>query len=43
LKFIDNEVSDAKFVTLDEFKELLKNNETFKNLQYFVDLYEKIL
>lgn len=41
-KFIDNEVSDAKFVTLNEFKKMLENNETFNNLEYFVDLYENL-
>lgn len=43
LKFIDDEVSDAKYVTIDEFKEMLKNNETFNNLQYFIELYEQML
>lgn len=43
LKFIDNEVSDAKYVTIDEFKEMLKNNETFNNLNYFIELYDQVL
>lgn len=41
LKFADDEVSDAKYVTIEEFKEMLKNNETFNNLRYFIELYEK--
>ena len=43
LKFADREVSAAKFVTIDEFKEMLKNNETFNNLKYFIDIYEKFV
>ncbi len=43
LKFADDEVSDAKYVTIEEFKEMLKNNETFNNLRYFIELYEKKL
>lgn len=42
LKFIDGEVSDAKYVSIEEFKLMLKNNETFSNLQYFVELYNKL-
>lgn len=43
LKFIDDEVSDAKFVTIDSFKNMLEHNETFNNLQYFVKLYKEIM
>ena len=43
LKFVDTEVSDAKFVSLSEFEKMLKNNETFNNLQYFIELYNDIL
>lgn len=42
IKFLDHEVSEVKFVTLDEFKNMLKNNETFNNLKYFIDLYESL-
>lgn len=43
LKFIDNEVSDAKFVSIEEFEQMLKQNETFNNLQYFIELYKDII
>jgi len=43
LKFIDNEVSDAKFVSINEFEQMLKQNETFSNLQYFIKLYNDII
>ena len=42
LKFIDSEVSDAKFVSIGEFEQMLKQNETFNNLQYFIELYKDI-
>ncbi len=43
LKFIDSEVSDAKFVSIEEFEQMLKQNETFNNLQYFLELYKNII
>ena len=43
LKFIDSEVSDAKFVSIEEFEQMLKQNETFNNLQYFIELYKDII
>lgn len=43
LKFIDSEVSDAKFVTIHDFQQILKNNETFNNLQYFIELYNDVI
>ena len=43
LKFLDSEVSDAKYVSLTEFEKMLENNETFNNLQYFVQLYREIV
>lgn len=42
LRFVDDEVSDAKFVTINEFKEMLKDNETFNNLEYFIELYKTL-
>ena len=42
LKFKDNEVMNAKFVSLDDFKNMLHSNQTFNNLSYFVDLYNNI-
>lgn len=42
LRFVDDEVSDAKFVTINEFKEMLKYNETFNNLEYFIELYKTL-
>lgn len=42
LKFQDNEVMGAKFVTIDEFKQLLHDNKTFNNLSYFIELYKNI-
>lgn len=32
----------AKFVTIDEFKQLLHDNKTFNNLSYFIELYKNI-
>lgn len=37
---IDNEeVIEAKFVTIDEFKTMLKNGEIIESLSYFIDIY----
>ena len=43
LKFIDSEVSDAKYVSLSEFEKMLENGEIFNNLKYFVQLYREIV
>ena len=42
LKFEDNEVSDAKFVTITQFESMIKNNETFNNLEYFIEIYKEL-
>lgn len=42
IKFIDGEVSDAKYVTIDEFKEMLKNNEINSWNESFIQLYENV-
>ena len=43
LKYIDREVSDAKFVNIQEFEQMINQNETFNNLQYFIELYNDII
>lgn len=42
LKFNDDEVIDAKFVSISEFKKMLKNKEIVENLMYFIEIYNKI-
>ena len=39
LKFIDGEVSDAKYVTFEEFKSMIDNGEAFKWLEWFYKEY----
>ena len=43
IKYKDGEVINAKYVTIDEFKSMLSNNETFEYLEYFCDLYKEIM
>ena len=43
IKYKDGEVVSAKYVTIDEFKSMLLNNETLEYLEYFVDLYKEII
>ena len=38
----DNEVIDAKFVTLSEFIQMLNNKEIIYSLSYFIDIYNEI-
>ena len=40
--FSDGEVVSAKYVTIDEFKEMITNKETFEYLKYFIELYNQI-
>ena len=42
IKFEDGEVINAKYVTLNEFKEMIKNKEVQEYLNYFEDLYNEI-
>lgn len=42
LNFNDNEVIDAKFVSIDEFKSMLDNNEAINWLGHFVEIYENL-
>lgn len=42
LNFSDGEVVSVKYVTIEEFKEMINNKETFEYLKYFIELYEKV-
>lgn len=42
IKLKDDEVMDAKFVSISEFKEMLENKEIIDNLSYFIDVYNEI-
>lgn len=41
LEFIDSEVSDAKYVTFEEFKNMIDKAEAFKWLEWFYEEYCK--
>ena len=41
LEFIDSEVSDAKYVTIEEFKNMIDKGEAFKWLEWFYEEYCK--
>ena len=41
IKFIDGEVINAKYVTIDEFNEMIKNGEAHSWLNYFNNIYKK--
>lgn len=42
LKFRDNEVIGAKFVSIDELLQMIERNESFNNLRYFQEIYQKL-
>lgn len=42
LSFNDGEVINAKYVTIDEFNNMIKNGETHQWVDYFNELYKKI-
>lgn len=42
IKFNDGEVADAKYVTIAEFKNMLKNNEINSWNENFIQLYENV-
>lgn len=42
LNLKNDEVIDAKFVSFDEFKKMLDNNEVVDNLSYFIDVYNNL-
>ena len=42
LIFKDNEVMNAKYVSIEEFSNMIKNNESFDWLDYFKELYKYI-
>lgn len=42
LNLKNDEVIDAKFVSFDEFKKMLDNNEVVDNLSYFIDVYNSL-
>ena len=43
LSFKDGEVINAKFVSIEEFINMINNGETFERLKYFVDLYKNLV
>ena len=43
IKFIDGEVSDAKYVTMDEFKEMLEKKKINSWNESFIQLYGKMI
>ena len=43
LIFLDGEVVDAKWVTIDEFKELIKENKIIPTIDFNTEDYEKLL
>lgn len=43
IKFIDGEVIDAKYVTIDEFKNMLENNEISIWNESFIQIYKKVI
>ena len=42
IKFNDGEVINAKYVSIDEFNNMIKNKVTHEWLEYFNELYKKI-
>lgn len=40
IKFNDGEVIDAKYVTIDELKQLIDSGEAFEWLRWFIDEYK---
>lgn len=42
IKFSNGEVIDAKYVTINEFNNMIKNGETHEWLEYFNELYKKL-
>lgn len=38
----DDEVIDAKFVSISKFKAMLENKEIVDNLSYFIDVYNEV-
>ena len=43
IKFNDGEVADAKYVTIEEFKEMLENNEINSWNESFIHIYEDVI
>ena len=43
LSFKDGEVINAKYVSIDEFLNMINQGECFEWLKYFVDMYESLL
>jgi len=43
IKFLDNEVQDKKWVTIEEFNKMFDEGEIIKTLYYFKDEYNNIL
>ena len=43
LSLKNDEVINAKFVSILEFKTMLNTNKIISNLSYFLDIYDKII
>lgn len=43
IKYNDKEVINTKYITIEEFNEMLSNKEIFEYLTYFLDLYQEII
>jgi mutator protein MutT len=41
ISYNDGEVVNAKYVTIDEFNEMIANGEILEKLKYFTDLYKE--
>jgi mutator protein MutT len=42
LNLKEDEVSDAKYVSIDTFKKMLENDEAIKKLEYFIEIFETL-
>ena len=43
IKIDNQEVIGAKFVTINEFKKMLKDGEIIESLSYFIDVYQNYI
>ena len=43
IKYSDGEVINAKYVTIEEFENLIESGEAFEWLKWFIDYYYKII
>ena len=43
ISFNDGEVIDVKYVTIDEFEEMINNHEILDYLKYFIDIFYSVI